>query len=133
MQQTNLPECRHRGDAVTQIAPGSGAASERVECFMPLVRGREEVALVSPHQCQKACGFSDAVWQAAGEYYQPPSINHTPYQDFVDRWTVCDACRYRSGNYCSRAGGTCPLTQKLVRPSFFCPEGNFQAVESCPL
>lgn len=128
--EVTLPTCQHRGDPVTHTAPGSGAVSQRVECFMPLVRAREEVALVSPQQCE-GCGYSDAIWSASGQQYSPPSVNHTPHDAFIERWTICDLCKYRAGNYCSRAPGTCTLTQKLVRVDFRCPQGNFEAVKQC--
>lgn len=124
---TPLPLCQFRGDALTVTAPNSGAVRTVHECFHIHIRGREDVAQVSPVACLD-CGFHDDAFNRASGYQQPAP--HFPtLVEFSERFETCKTCPIREANFCPRAMGTCSLTRKLENRDFECPMGKFGRIE----
>lgn len=124
----NLPACQHRGDLVTLTAPNSGAVRQVYECDQIHTRGRDLVAHVSAAACGD-CGYSNEKFDTAIETYrQADFARPTPFE-FATRWGHCGLCQHREANFCMRALGVCSLSQKLAKPDFECPVGNFCKIE----
>lgn len=116
----DLPVCGHR----TSATDSSGR--NQYTCDHPQVARPHASAVVSEQFCRE-CGLVE--FGPAAVAYQPSCPEQPTLIEYYSRAMTCMSCRSRDGNHCVLSGGSCSLAQKLARPDFACPLGNFGTIK----